>query len=396
MARFTLLVGSRQHKLLRLGIAAVGAIVLLALPLNVQSIATIDMFSQLLAYMVAILGLTLLTGLCGQISIGHSAFVGLGAYTTLILVVDNGWPYLATIPVAVALCMIAGALVGIPALRISGIYLAVVTLSIAALFPTLVDLFEGITGGTNGKFAQGSMMAPDWFPIDLNTRKGPAIFHYWVILAIAVLMFWVAHNITRSRIGRALVAIRDSPYSASAAGIKVARYKVFVFAVSAGFAGVAGSLLMIQLPQATDARFDLYLSIFLLIGLIAGGRATIWGAIPGAIVFILLRTYIPDWVGELNLFADKPEGGQIVGIVSGALLIGFAFLLPDGVMSGLTRVARRFVRIVRPEPAGWEQYRSAPSPASSSAGSSTSSLIATPPVVHASGAPDGEKKGLQA
>ncbi len=369
---------------------------LIALPLNIQSIATIDMLSQMAAYAVAILGLTLLTGLCGQISIGHSAFVGLGAYTTVIPVVDRGWPYLATIPVSIALCLIAGALVGIPALRISGLYLAVVTLSIAALFPTLVDLAEGITGGTNGKFAVGSMTAPEWFPIDMQTRNGPAVFHFYVIVAIAALMFWIAHNIVRSRIGRALVAIRDSPYSAASAGVRVARYKVFAFAVSAAFAGVAGSLLMIQLPQATDARFDLYLSIFLLIGLIAGGRATIAGAIPGALIFVMLRTYIPDWVGDLNLLADKPDGGQVVGIVSGVLLIAFAFLLPDGVMSGLSDLARKFVRVVRPAPAGWEQYRAAPSPAPA-ASSSSASLIATPlGGPRASGAPDGDKKGLQA
>jgi branched-chain amino acid transport system permease protein len=136
----------------------------------------------------------------------------------------------------------------------------------------------------------------------------------------------------------------------------VARYKILAFATSAAFAGMAGSLLMIQLPQATTGRFDLYLSIFLLIGLIAGGRGTIWGAIPGAIIFVILRTYLPDWIDGLQL-SSGPNSGQLVGVISGALLIGFAFALPGGVIDGLGRLARRVVRVEHPPPRNWTDYR---------------------------------------
>ena len=238
------------------------------------------------------------------------------------------------------------------------------TLAVAAVFPTLIMQFDGLTDGANGKFAVNEMEGPDWFFVDLNTRVGPSIFHYYVIVAIAVIMLLVARNLVRSRIGRSLVAIRDSPYSAAAAGVPVARYKILAFAVSAAFAGVAGSLLMIQLPQATAGRFDLYLSIFLLIGLIAGGRATIYGAIPGAIIFVLLRSEIPEWTAGMELFSG-PKGGQAVGVLSGLLLIGFAFALPGGVIDGLSRLGRRLVTVRHAPPRGWREYRlgDAPRPA---------------------------------
>jgi branched-chain amino acid transport system permease protein len=169
-------------------------------------------------------------------------------------------------------------------------------------------------------------------------------------------MFLLARNIVRSRVGRGLIALRDSPYSAAAAGVPVARYKILAFATSAAFAGMAGSLLMIQLPQATTGRFDLYLSIFLLIGLIAGGRGTIWGAIPGAIIFVILRNYLPDWIDSMHI-GSGPNSGQLVGLISGGLLIAFAFALPGGVIDGLSRIARRLVRIEHPPPKNWTAYR---------------------------------------
>jgi branched-chain amino acid transport system permease protein len=356
MRRLNLVAGSPQVRIARGALLILAAVVLWVLPQNMTNASDIDMLSQVAAYIVALVGLTLVTGLTGQISIGHGAFMGLGAYTTVILVADHGWPYLVTLPVSILFCFIAGALVGIPALRISGLYLAVVTLAIAAVFPTLVMQFDGLTDGANGKFAVNEMAGPSWFPLDLNTRVGPSIFHYYVIVAIAIIMFVLARNIVRSRVGRGLIALRDSPYSAAAAGVPVARYKILAFATSAAFAGLAGSLLMIQLPQATTGRFDLYLSIFLLIGLIAGGRGTIWGAIPGAIIFVILRTYLPDWIDGLDL-SSGPRSGQLVGIISGLLLIGFAFALPGGVIDGLGRLARRLVRIEHPPPRDWTEYR---------------------------------------
>ncbi|NKQ51633.1 branched-chain amino acid ABC transporter permease [Amycolatopsis sp. K13G38] len=357
MAAFTVHEGSRAHRTLRWGGAAAAAVVLIVLPLLISEVAQIETLTQMVAYSVAILGLGLLTGHCGQISLGHSAFVGIGGYTTIILVADHGWPYLATIPVAVVVCLLAGALVGIPALRIRGLYLATVTLAVAALFPVLIDKFPSFTGGPNGKFAPQEMAAPDWFFVNPYTPAGPPTDDYYAVLAVAALMFLIARNVVRSRVGRAMHAVRDAPLSAAASGVRVARVKIFAFAVSAAFAGVAGSLLVIQVPAVSGSRFDLYLSIFLLVALIAGGSASIAGAVPGAIIFVVLRTYMADWAQSLNLLGGRPDGGQIVGIASGALLIAFVFLLPGGVIDGLGRLRRRVLQIVPRSPLGWEAHR---------------------------------------
>jgi branched-chain amino acid transport system permease protein len=386
----TLVEGGSQLRTIRIGAILVTVVVLFFAPLVNGQASQISTWSEMAAYAVAILGLGLVTGYCGQISIGHSAFVGIGGYTTVILVADHGWPYLATIPIAVLICLVAGALVGIPALRIRGLYLAIVTLAVAAVFPTMIDRFEGLTGGPNGKTAP-EMTAPDWFPVDQSTRSGPAIFEYYVIVLVAILMFALAFQLVRSRVGRAFVAIRESPYSASAAGIDVSRYKVYAFAVSAAFAGVAGSLLTIQTPQVTGQRFDINLAIFLLIGLIAGGSTTIWGAIPGALIFVGLSSYIPDWVGSAGVLSSHPNSGQVVGIVSGALLIAFAFLLPGGVMEGVSRLTRRFVRVVRQPPEGWQAHLFEPLVAHPESPPPTVSE----PVVNVSGSPDSTERGSE-
>jgi branched-chain amino acid transport system permease protein len=360
--RYSLNVAGSRYKLGRIGLALLILVAVLCLPLISSSASQVDSFSRIAAYAVAILGLTLVTGYCGQISIGHSAFVGIGAYTTVILVSVHGWSYLATIPVAAFFCLIAGVLVGIPALRISGLYLAAVTLAVAAVFPTLIDQFPHLTGGPNGMIAETQMEAPSWFPFQ-NAVAGPSIFHYYVILAIAALMFFLAWNLARGRFGRALIAIRDSPYSAASAGVKVSWYKVIAFAVSAAFAGVAGSLLMIQLPVVSDLQFELLFAILLVIGLIVGGRTTITGAVVGAIVVELLHSSIPNLIDNLRVTSNGASGGQLVGIVSGIGLIVFAFLLPDGVVDSLKKLLRRTVRVERPPPDGWERYAPQPSTA---------------------------------
>ena len=389
MRRVELAADGQPLRNLRIAVAVVVAVVLVMAPQVFGGASQVETWSQMVAYAVAILGLCLVTGYCGQISIGHSAFVGIGGYTTVILVADHHWSYLATIPVAIIVCFVAGAIVGVPALRISGLYLATVTLAIAAVFPTLCDKYSGFTGGPNGKVTRG-MTAPGWFPVDTSTRGGPAVYHYYVIVGIAVVMFALAYQIVRSRVGRAFVAIRESQYSAASAGINVSRHKVFAFALSAAFAGVAGCLLVIQTPQVIGSRFDLNLAIFLLIGLIAGGRTSIWGAIPGALVFVALRNYIPDWFDKLNSLNGGVKSAQLVGIISGGLLIAFAFLLPGGVVDGLARLVRPFVNVVRRPPEGWQQYRLEPLAAQRPNGAGPSAATS---LVHSSGSPDNERKG---
>src|SRR5262249_21712761 len=157
---------------------------------------------------VAIMALNLVIGFSGQISLGHSAFVGIGAYTTIILVADHNWSYFTTIPLAFVITFACGFLIGLPALRIRGLYLAVVTLPAATVFPTLVLKYEDFTGGPNGKQAKARLLPPDWSPLDPKSRFGPIAYRYFICLFIAALLFIVARNLMRSRVGRALIAQR--------------------------------------------------------------------------------------------------------------------------------------------------------------------------------------------
>jgi branched-chain amino acid transport system permease protein len=360
----TIAEGSRAHRLTQAALGAVALVLLLVLPYMMGDRAGIASLTQVAAYSVAVLGLSLLIGHTGQISVGQGAFVGLGGYASMILVAKEGWPYLATVPTAFVLCGIAGALIGIPALRIRGLYLVTVTLAVAAVFPVLVDKWPSLTGGTNGLFAVNPMKVPGWLWVDPYTTTGPDILRYYAVVVVALIMFLLAYNILHSRVGRAMRAVRDAPLAAAATGVPVASVKVFAFAISAAFAGVSGALLVIQTPAVSDVRFNLNLSIFLLVAMIVGGSRSILGVIPGAVIFVVLRTYIADWASGQS-WLDGPKGQQVPGIVSGVLLLAFIFLLPGGVADGIKRLVRKVVVVVPRVPDGWEKYRLVSGPSDS-------------------------------
>jgi branched-chain amino acid transport system permease protein len=324
------------------------AFFLLYVPWFAHKPARIDQFSQVLAFAVAILGLNLVLGFSGQISLGHSVFVGLGAYTTVILVADHHWGYLTTFPVSFALCFVAGVVVGLPALRIRGLYLAVVTLSFAVVFPTLVLHYDTLTNGANGKQASTKMTPPSWISgiFDPKTRFGPVAYRYMVLLVIAAIMFLLVRNLMASRVGRSMIATRDNQTSAAVSGVNLPLVRVLSFGMSGAVAGVAGSMLMIQNPQAVDTRFDVTLAIFLVVALVIGGVATLWGAVPGALAFIFVPYYTTQWTEKLNWLKGRPGAGSIAGVIYGIVLLLFVFVLPGGVMDGIHRLRRRLVRVI--------------------------------------------------
>src|SRR5829696_6558366 len=268
MSMFTLTQRSLQHRAYQIVGWAIGIGIILYLPYQADQVVRIDQYSEVAAIAVAILGLSLVTGYGGAISLGHSAFVGIGAYTTVILVADHDWSYFATLPVAFAICFAVGILLGIPALRIRGIYLAIVTLALATVFPAIVIKYGTLTGGTTGKMAQDKLLPPGWTPWDVGDRTGPPTYRYFVIVAIAALMFLLARNLLHSRVGRALIAQRDNQTSAATSGVNVAVYRTLIFGASTAFAGIAGSLLMIQRPQATETRFGVTLAVYLFAALV--------------------------------------------------------------------------------------------------------------------------------
>lgn len=286
-------------------------------------------FNLVLVYAVAILGLNILTGFNGQISLGHGAFYAFGAYTAAIMMDKLGAPYWTTLPVAGAVCFAFGFLVGFPALRLAGHYLALATFALALAVPQLLKYkkIEGWTGGVQG-IVLSKPDAPFEFSLFGQPLSPDRWLYFFTLLATAI-MFLLAWNLLRGRVGRALIAIRDHPIAATAMGINLPMFKSLAFGVSAGFTGVAGALGAIAVAYVSPDSFTVTLSIFLLVGVVVGGLASIPGAIFGAI-FIQFVPNISDQI-------SKSAPAAIYGI----LLIGLMYLMPTGVMGMVQRVWAR-------------------------------------------------------
>ena len=305
----------------RIAFGIVVTVVAIALPYQ-YSPETNQVFSKVLYLAIAAMGLNLLTGFNGQVSIGHGAFFGVGAFASGILVVQHGWTYEATIPVAAVLSAGLGVLVGIPALRVKGLYLALVTLGLAVLFPDVVQKYVHGPGGIpllRPSFVQTSSLI-EAIPDD--------IYRYYVCLLAVVILFLLAHNLMRSRAGRAIIAVRDQEVAASTVGVDVAKVKVLTFALSAGYAGIAGSL-SVLIDRSADASNPLIYfqrSIEFLIAVVIGGAATITGPLLGAILLVAIQKKTED----TEALAPALLGGALIIVV---------YVLPEGVVGGYRRVA---------------------------------------------------------
>jgi branched-chain amino acid transport system permease protein len=373
MALITLRQGTPAHRAYVIGAWALVVLGLLyivfahSLPVTVWSLdsaSRITLVNDVVCFAIAILGLNLVVGYSGQLSLGQSAFVGLGAYTTIVLVADHGWSYFATLPVSAALCFVVGLIVGLPALRIRGLYLAIVTLAVAYVFPTLVLKYDWLTGGPNGKKpprGTAEMKAPSWMPFADDGRISGPLWIFCVLTVIAAILFILARNYIKSRPGRALIAVRDNQTSASISGVNLALYKTMAFGVSAAFGGLGGSMLMINRPFASDVQFGLTLAIFLIVGLVAGGAGTISGAIPGAWIYVFVPWYVSQWTTDPSGMAPglrqvskplfdwlqgRPGAGAVYGVFFGVILLILVFLLPGGFIAGMRKLRARFVQVI--------------------------------------------------
>jgi branched-chain amino acid transport system permease protein len=287
-------------------------------------------FTQVYIYAIALLGLNILTGYNGQISLGHSAFYAIGAYTTAIMIDKWNIAYGWTIPAAGILCLVVGFLFGRPALRLEGLYLALATFALALAAPQILKYFEHWTGGSQG-IVLSKPKAP--FRLPLNEDQ----WLYFLTLGVLIVLFVLAANLLRSRTGRAIVAIRDNHIAAEAMGINSALYKSVVFGVSAAYTGVAGALSGITIAFVAPDSFNVFLSITLLTGVVIGGLATISGAIFGA----LFIQFVPNWAQDIS----KAAPGAIFGI----FLIAFMYVMPHGI-AGFLRLA--WIRMTRPAVTG--------------------------------------------
>ena len=319
------------------------------------------------AYMVGVLGLGLLVGYNGQISLGNSFFMGVGGYLTATLVVEEGWPYLATLVVVLPVTFVIGMLIGIPALRIRGLYLALTTLGLAAVFPSIVRLeqLRERTGGANGKRVDSDLEAPSWLPLedisefladiplvgswlfDEGRLGGDAddVWVYLLLAALAAAAFWVVRNLVYSRPGRSIIAIRDNETGAAVNGVNVRMTKTLTFGVSAALGGLAGTMYAMAIQFVAPDVFGINLAIFLIVGLVVGGVGTLSGAVIGGLIII----FVPVWSSQIESVPGVPERflrGPTGVFILGVLLIVLTFFLPGGVVYGVRRLRARVVRVV--------------------------------------------------
>ena len=248
-------------------------------------------------FAIAGVGLMLLVGYTGLISLGHAAFLGIGAYVNAVLLAQ-GVPFLVTLPLAGAFTALCGAAIGRPTLRMSGLYLAIATLAFGSIVGTVFQKWTAVTGGFDG-FA---VPTPYVFGIAIESATGI----YYVALAVLVLVLWLSANLLRSPTGRALVAIRDSEVSAQSMGIHLARYKTLAFAISAGMTGLAGALFAHYVRFLAPDSFDVLLSVQFLTIVFVGGLGSLRGAILGAMfvrllpqVIAIVRDDLPFGIGRL-------------------------------------------------------------------------------------------------
>ena len=289
-----------------------------ALPFLLSNYRTFQ-FTLVLVYAIALLGLNVLTGYSGQISLGHGAFYAIGAYAAAILMDKAGVPYWATVPVAGAVCLAAGFLFGLPALRLEGLYLALATFALGVAMPQLLKYhhLEKWTGGVQG-IVIAKPEAPAFFPW-VGLPLNPDQWLYFFVLAVAAAMFVLGWNLMRGRVGRALIAIRDQHIAAEAMGIDNALYKSLAFGVSAMYTGVAGALGAIAVQYVAPDSFNIFLSILFLVGIVVGGLASISGALYGA----LFIQFVPNVADDISKAAPWA--------IFGVFMIGFVYLMPTGV-----------------------------------------------------------------
>ena len=296
-----------RRRSLELGAVAIFVAAVGLVPLALDSFQRYQ-FSFVAIYVVAIAGLNILTGYTGQISLGHGAFMAIGGYTTAILTADHGVGELWTIPLAGLVAGAAGLLFGVPALRLSGLYLALATFAVAVATPAVLKEYSGFTGGVVGKS----------LPLRGNDRL---YYQNWIVALVLIAAAWL---LLRGKIGRAFRAVRDSEVAAVSSGVSLPVYKTLAFGISAFYAGVAGSLLAITVAFVNPDTYPVKLSIFLVVGAVAAGLGSLWGLPFGAALIEFLPIHAQD------ISKTAPD------VIFGAVLIAVMILLPSGI-AGLAR-----------------------------------------------------------
>ncbi len=254
----------------------------------------LNRLSRLLVLVLAVLGVNLLTGYTGLVSLGHGVFVGIGAFTMANLL-DLRLPIWVALLAASAFTGAVGVVIGLPALRVRGLYLALITFGMALAFPPIARQLGSVTGGVSGRPVETDFLPPSWLGIEDQAH----IWRYGVCILVVAIWFGLARNLVRSRMGRALQAIRDDETVAALFGVPVAMTKTGVLAVSAAMAGTAGALQAILFPYVSHTQFDVFLSLRLYAAAVLGGLGTLAGALVGVGALVAVPT-INDVLGVID------------------------------------------------------------------------------------------------
>lgn len=291
----------------RYALVAIIVVFFLGLPTVISSYLTSE-WGQALILAIAIMGLNVLVGYSGQLSLGHGAFMALGAYISAILVHTYKIDFLVTIPIAALGTGVVGFLFGLPALRLSALYLALATFALAVVTPSLIKRPEALTGGVRGILIiqpDPPQLAQSVFGTITGTVMTSDQWIYYVVLLCGLVLFWLAWNMARHRPGRAMRAIRDAEVAAAASGVNIAGYKTLAFGVSAFYAGTAGSLFALSIGFINPDTFPVALSIQLLVGAVVGGLASTPGPLIGAIFAYFLPIAANQWVPSQSWLPDQ-------------------------------------------------------------------------------------------
>jgi branched-chain amino acid transport system permease protein len=339
-----------------------GVIVLVGILPRLMGEFRLGQFTYVAIYFIALLGLNILTGQSGQISLGHYAFVGIGAYTAAILMlgrpglelflldppswipIGDGMRGVFTIPLAFLVAGVFGYAFGLPAQRLAGVSLALATFAVAVSLPQLLKKFDTLTGGGGGLSLNLPTTPFGW---DISVRHW-LYYQAWVTAGILALAAWL---LLRGRAGRALGALRDGEIAAVSSGVNPTLYKTFAFGISAAYAGAAGALLAIEVAYVNPDTFPISQSILLLASLVLGGLGSLWGALIGAMIMQFLPIYAQD-----PPLVSSDLATQAPSVVFGLILILVMFAAPTGLVGLLRRLLRpMIVRLNQPKAASGER-----------------------------------------
>lgn len=314
------------------GLMAVG---LLLLP-TVAGNYTLTIATTICITAIGAVGLNLITGTTGLVSLGHSGFLAVGAYANGILLTDYGWPLAAALPASGLAAATVGLIVGVPSLRLKGLYLAITTLAFAFIVNHVILYAEPITHGPNGIFLKRT----EFLGIPLANDRAL----YYFVLGVTAVMVLAALNILRTRIGRAWLAIRDHDIAARVMGVNLTAYKLLAFVVSSFFTGIAGALIALQIRFVNIDVFNLLLSIEALAMIIFGGLGSVAGAVLGAAFLVLLPEVIREALALAGGTASEAFSQyvyQVRAVAYGVVIVFFLRFEPHGLM-GLWRNAKKY------------------------------------------------------